>query len=101
MSTKRRNKIVEKNPIQISEEENSSDDDVPLEKIKKQCLVDNKIVPEDIDLEIPECSDKTIKKKFKKLLDDYEQLKNKSLGLNREIEVLECVNIELKSKIFK
>lgn len=41
-----------------------------------------------------------LKKKIKQLLDEYERLKNKSTNLDKEIEILENVNMELKYKVF-
>lgn len=100
-SSPRKSRVI-KNASSVLIEDNSSDDDVPLETIRNQSLNTNstKQVTQDTNIVLDDC-DKSVKRNFKQLLEDYEQLKERSVGLSQEIKVLEGVNIELKCKIFK
>ncbi|XP_076265049.1 uncharacterized protein LOC143199143 [Rhynchophorus ferrugineus] len=86
--------------------ENSSDDDIPLNQLKTQFATGdsqnylnlqskqegyNNIVDLDKNL---------LKRKIEYLLNKYDQLKSRSINLDKEIKILENVNMELKYKVF-
>ncbi|KAF7286830.1 hypothetical protein GWI33_003887 [Rhynchophorus ferrugineus] len=87
--------------------ENSSDDDIPLNQLKTQFATGdsqnylnlqskqqegyNNIIDPDKNL---------LKRKIEHLLNKYDQLKSRSINLDKEIKILENVNMELKYKVF-
>jgi len=87
--------------------DSSSDEDIPLETLKKKCTKDDGLSPEqtlsnfDSDVPLIPAENKTLNQRFHTLLDQYEKLKDKHVALGQAIDVLEKINTELKCKIFK